>query len=114
MSHTTQQLNKTKGERTFYLENGCLDLQDLLVPLDLPDADLAGELGGGGSVALQGEGTVQRLLAAAPHARERDFLSETRIPPERGSRRKKERGVVIIAKEGKKSTTIFSLQFLFY
>lgn len=45
--------------------------------LDLPHADLAGELRGCGSVALQGEGTVERLLAAAPHARERDFLQES-------------------------------------
>lgn len=41
---------------------------------ELPDADFAGQLGGGGRVALQGEGTVQGLPVAAPHAGERDFL----------------------------------------
>jgi len=42
--------------------------------LDLPDADLAGQLCSCGRVALQRKGTVQRLLAAAPHAGEGDFL----------------------------------------
>lgn len=41
---------------------------------ELPDADFAGQLGGGGRVALQGEGTVQGLPVTAPHAREWDFL----------------------------------------
>lgn len=41
---------------------------------ELPDADFAGQLGGGGRVALQGEGTVQGLPVTAPHAGERDFL----------------------------------------
>lgn len=42
---------------------------------ELPDADFAGQLGGGGRVALQGEGTVQGLPVTAPHAGERDFLA---------------------------------------
>lgn len=41
---------------------------------ELPDADFAGQLGGGGRVALQGEGTVQGLPVTAPHAGEWDFL----------------------------------------
>lgn len=41
---------------------------------ELPDADFAGQLGGGGRVALQGEGTVQGLPVTAPHAGERDLL----------------------------------------
>lgn len=41
---------------------------------ELPDADFAGQLGGGGRVALQGEGTMQGLPVTAPHAREWDFL----------------------------------------
>ena len=41
---------------------------------ELPDADFAGQLGGGGCVALQGEGTVQGLLVTAPHAGERYLL----------------------------------------
>ena len=44
---------------------------------ELPDADFAGQLGGGGRVALQGEGTVQGLPVTAPHAGERDFLRGT-------------------------------------
>lgn len=43
---------------------------------ELPDADFAGQLGGGGRVTLQGEGTVQGLPVTAPHAGERDFLQE--------------------------------------
>lgn len=42
---------------------------------ELPDADFAGQLGGGGRVALQGEGTVQGLPVTAPHAGEWDFLA---------------------------------------
>lgn len=45
---------------------------------ELPDADFAGQLGGGGRVALQGEGTVQGLPVAAPHAGEWDFLQGDR------------------------------------
>ena len=41
---------------------------------ELPDADFAGQLGGGGRVALQGEGTVQGLPVTAPHAGEWDLL----------------------------------------
>jgi hypothetical protein len=41
---------------------------------ELPNADFAGQLGGGGRVALQGEGTVQGLPVAAPHSGEGDFL----------------------------------------
>lgn len=41
---------------------------------ELPDADFAGQLGGGGRVTLQREGTVQGLPVTAPHAGERDFL----------------------------------------
>lgn len=41
---------------------------------DLAHADLAGELGGGGAVSLQREGTVQRLLVAAPHLGEGELL----------------------------------------
>lgn len=41
---------------------------------ELPDADFAGQLGGGGRVAFQGEGTVQGLPVTAPHAGEWDFL----------------------------------------
>lgn len=41
---------------------------------ELPDADFAGQLGGGGRVALQGEGTVQGLPVAAPHSGKGDFL----------------------------------------
>lgn len=44
---------------------------------ELPDADFAGQLGGGGRVALQGEGTVQGLPVTAPHAGERDFLARS-------------------------------------
>lgn len=45
---------------------------------ELPDADFAGQLGGGGRVALQGEGTVQGLPVTAPHAGEWDFLQGRR------------------------------------
>lgn len=41
---------------------------------ELPNADFAGQLGSGGRVTLQGEGTVQGLSVTAPHAGERDFL----------------------------------------
>lgn len=41
---------------------------------ELPNADFAGQLGGGGRVALQGEGTMQGLPVAAPHSGEGDFL----------------------------------------
>lgn len=50
-----------------HLSHGRVDLQGLLVTFDLAHADLAGELGGGGAAPLQGEGTEQRLLVAAPH-----------------------------------------------
>lgn len=51
---------------------------------ELPDADFAGQLGGGGRVTLQGEGTVQGLPVAAPHSGEGDLLacSERLDPPE--------------------------------
>lgn len=57
-----------------HLRHGRVDLQDLLVTFDLANADLAGELGGGGAVALQAEGTVQGLLVAAPHLGEGELL----------------------------------------
>lgn len=57
-----------------HLSHGGVDLQDLLVTFDLAHADLAGELGGGGAVSLQREGTVQRLLVAAPHLGEGELL----------------------------------------
>lgn len=41
---------------------------------ELPNADFAGQLGGGGRVALQGEGTVQGLPVTAPHAGEWHLL----------------------------------------
>lgn len=44
---------------------------------ELPDADFAGQLGGGGRVSLQGEGTVQGLPVTAPHAGEWDLLQGT-------------------------------------
>lgn len=47
------------------------------MPLDLPHTDLAGQLRGGGAVALQGEGAVQRLGAAAPHTGEGHLLRGT-------------------------------------
>lgn len=46
---------------------------------ELPDADFAGQLGGGGRVALQGEGTVQGLPVAAPHSGEGNFLQWGRV-----------------------------------
>lgn len=55
------------------------------MPLDLSDADLAGQLCRGRSVALQREGTVQRLLVAAPHTGERDFLQQ-KASPENGEK----------------------------
>lgn len=51
------------------------------MPLDLPDADLAGQLCGCRGVTLQGEGTVQRLLVTAPHTGEWDLLGD-KHPPE--------------------------------
>lgn len=54
--------------------------------LDLSDADLAGQLRRGRSVALQRKGTVQRLLVAAPHTGERDFLRQ-KVSPENGEKR---------------------------
>lgn len=64
-----------------YLGHGRVDLQNLLVAFDLAHADFAGELGGGRAESLQGEGTVQGLLVAAPHLREGELL-----------RRQKEKG----------------------
>lgn len=55
------------------------------MPLDLPDADLAGQLCGCRGVTLQGEGTVQRLLVTAPHTGEWDLLGD-KHPPEWGNR----------------------------
>lgn len=49
-------------------------MQQLLVALQLPDAHLAAQLGGGGAEALQGEGAEQGPGAAAPHAGERHLL----------------------------------------
>lgn len=72
MSHTTQQRDQTA--RRAHLQDGRADVQDLLVALQLPHADLAGQLPGGRAVALQGEAAEQRLLAAAPHAGERHLL----------------------------------------
>jgi hypothetical protein len=52
---------------------------------ELPDADFARQLGSGGRVALQGEGTVQGLPVAAPHTGEWDFLQGTERIRERYS-----------------------------
>lgn len=60
-----------------HLANSCVNLQNLFMAFDLPHADFAGELGGGWAVSLQGEGTVQRLLVAAPHLGEGEFLPAT-------------------------------------
>lgn len=61
-------------ESQAHLRHGRIDLQNLLMTFDLAHADLAGELGGGGAVSLQGEGTVQGLLVAAPHLGKGKFL----------------------------------------
>lgn len=53
-----------------------MKLEYLALPLHLPDADLAGELGGGQAVPLQREGAVQGLLAATPNVIEGDLLGE--------------------------------------
>lgn len=57
-----------------HLSHGRVDLQNLLVTFDLAHAEFAGELTGGGAGSLQGEGTVQGLLVAAPHLGEGEFL----------------------------------------
>lgn len=57
-----------------HLGHGGVDLQDLLVTFDLSHDDLAAELCGGAAASLQGEGTVQRLLVAAPHLGEGELL----------------------------------------
>ena len=57
-----------------HLGHSRVDLQYLLMAFDLAHADFAGELGGGWAVSLQGEGTVQGLLVAAPHLGEGEFL----------------------------------------
>lgn len=64
-----------------HLSHGRVDLQDLLMTVDLANADFAGELGGGGAVSLQGEGTVQGLLVAAPHLREGELLTGQKKTP---------------------------------
>lgn len=61
-----------------HLGHRCVHLQNLLVTFDLAHADLAGELGGGGAVSFQREGTVQGLLVAAPHLGEGEFLGRRR------------------------------------
>lgn len=66
-----------------HLGHGRVDLQDLLVTVNLANADFAGELGGGGAVSLQGEGTVQGLLVAAPHLGERELLTGQKKRPAR-------------------------------
>ena len=53
-----------------------VQLEDLALPFHLPHTDLAGELCGGQAVPLQGESTVQGLLAAAPDVIEGDLLWE--------------------------------------
>lgn len=64
-----------------HLGHGRVDLQDLLMTVDLANADFAGELGGGGGVSLQGEGTVQGLLVAAPHLGKRELLTGQKKRP---------------------------------
>lgn len=64
-----------------HLGHGRVDLQDLLMTVDLANADFARELGGGGAVSLQGEGTVQGLLVAAPHLGERELLTGQKKRP---------------------------------
>lgn len=60
-----------------------MELEDLPFSFHLPDADLAGELGGGLAVPLQREGAVQRSLAAAPDVVEGDFLWATKTGAQR-------------------------------
>lgn len=59
-----------------HLEDGGLEVQQQLVALQLPDADGAAELAGGGAEALQGEGAQKGPGAAAPHAGERHLLQD--------------------------------------
>lgn len=60
-------MGRAKVEREPHLCHQCVNLEDLLVPFDLTHADLAGQLRGAGAVSLQGEGTMQGLLVAAPY-----------------------------------------------
>lgn len=79
--------------RALHLQDGRADVQDLLVALELPHADLAGQLCGGRAVALQGEPAEQRLLRAAPHARERHLLRKNSVctnPPANPSSQRQE------------------------
>lgn len=57
-----------------HLGHSCVDLQNLLMAFDLAHTDFTGELRGGRVVSLQGEGTVQGLLVAAPYLRKGEFL----------------------------------------
>lgn len=61
-----------------YLHYRRIDLEDVLLPCDLPDADLAGELRRGVAVSLQREGTLQGTLVAGPHLRKGELLREDR------------------------------------
>lgn len=61
-----------------YLSQRDVELEDLPFPFHLPDADLAGELGGGLAVPLQCESAVQGSLAATPDVVEGDFLQSTK------------------------------------
>lgn len=53
-----------------------VQLEYLALPLHLPHADLAGELGGRQAVPLQGEGAVKGPLAATPYVTEGDLLGK--------------------------------------
>lgn len=53
-----------------------VQLEYLALALHLPHADLAGELGGGQAVPLQGEGAVEGPLAATPYVTEGDLLGK--------------------------------------
>lgn len=64
----------TKTNDSLYLLNIRVQLEYLTLPLNLPHADLAGELRHGQAASLQAEGAVQGSLAAAPDVVERDLL----------------------------------------
>lgn len=56
------------------LHHRSVDLEDVLLSCDLPDADFAGELRRGVAVALQREGTLQGMLVTGPHLRKGELL----------------------------------------